>query len=106
MRKLTTSRAETWTHFVCVPGRQRTPSNPGRSARKPAIWAGALEALASVLLILALRRGPLAVAGVLASLYPVSTVLLAAMLLRERLLRVQWVGVGLALIAVALTGVP
>lgn len=77
-----------------------------RPARPLAIWAGVLETLASVLLLLALRRGPLAVVGVLASLYPVSTVLLAGVVLRERLMRIQWIGVGLALIAVVLAGVP
>ena len=77
-----------------------------RAARSPAIWAGILEAIASVLLLLALRRGPLAVAGVLASLYPVSTVMLAGVVLRERLQQIQWIGVGLALIAVVLAAVP
>lgn len=77
-----------------------------RPAWSPAIWAGILETISSVLLIMALRRGPLAVAGVLASLYPVSTVMLAGIVLKERLQRIQWAGVGLALIAVVLAAVP
>jgi uncharacterized membrane protein len=77
-----------------------------RPAVRPAVWAGQLETLSSVLLLLALRRGPLAVAGVLASLYPISTVMLAGVILKERLDRLQWIGVGLALIAVVLAGVP
>ncbi len=61
-----------------------------------------LEVAATVPLLLALQRGPVAIASVLASLYPVTTVLLAAFVLRERLSRLQLVGVGCALVSVAL----
>ena len=63
---------------------------------------GALEVAATVPLLLALQRGPVAIASVVASLYPVTTVLLAGFILRERLSRLQYVGVVCALIAVAL----
>ena len=63
---------------------------------------GALEMVATVTLLLALQRGPLAVAAVLASLYPVTTVLLAAGILRERLSRLQLTGVAFALVAAVL----
>ena len=61
-----------------------------------------LEVAAVVPLLLALQRGPVAIASVVASLYPVTTVLLAAFVLRERLSRLQYVGVACALISVAL----
>lgn len=48
------------------------------------------------------KRGYLTVAGVLASLYPASTVLLAALVLRERMHRAQGVDLGLCAVAVSL----
>lgn len=82
----------------------RTP--PGihatRTLLRPAIVIGVLEVAAIVTLLLALQRGPISVAAVLASLYPVTTVLLAAALLHERLTRPQLAGVVLALLAIGL----
>ncbi len=63
---------------------------------------GVLEVLAAAAVLLALQRGPVSVASVLASLYPVTTTFLAALVLRERLSRVQLGGVVLALAAVTL----
>jgi drug/metabolite transporter (DMT)-like permease len=63
---------------------------------------GVLESGGIVALLLALQRGPLAVASALLALYPVGTVLLAMAFLRERLTRHQLLGVGLALCSVAL----
>ncbi len=71
-----------------------------RPARRLALWGGAIEGIASVILLIAVQRGPLAVAGVLGSLYPVSTVFLAWLVVGERLSRLQWIGVSVALAAV------
>ncbi len=73
-----------------------------KSVVQLAILAGALEMIASALLLIALRRGELSIVGVLASLYPVSTVLLAAVVLREKLAQIQWFAVLMALLAVPL----
>ncbi|MGC8484431.1 MAG: EamA family transporter [Candidatus Baltobacteraceae bacterium] len=63
---------------------------------------GALDMAANLLYLLAARIDGLAISAVLTSLYPASTVLLAAVILRERLSRIQWVGVLCALVAVAM----
>ena len=64
------------------------------------VAAGALDMLANVLYLLASRVGPLSVVVTLTSLYPASTVLLARLVLHERVSPRQWVGVACALIAV------
>lgn len=74
----------------------------GRMAAPWVVAIGALEVAAAVTLLLALQRGPISVASVLASLYPVTTTFLAALVLRERLRGPQLAGVALALVAVAL----
>ena len=73
-----------------------------REALTPTIGAGVLDMVANVALLAALRSGPLAVASVLASLYPVATVLLARFVLGEHMSRTQRVGIALAMVAVVL----
>lgn len=70
------------------------------------VLAGVLDMAANALFLLAAREGPLAVAGVLASLYPVSTVVLAQGVLRERLHRSQAFGMVTAIAAVVLIALP
>ncbi len=78
---------------------------PAAADRMPglvfAVAAGLLMAVANALLVWGLHQGELAIMGVLASLYPLGTVLLALTVLRERLTGVQLVGVVLALAASA-----
>jgi drug/metabolite transporter (DMT)-like permease len=66
---------------------------------------GLLDCGANLLFVLASQRGLLTLVAVLASLYPVTTVLLARGLLHERLSRIQAGGVVLALFGVALIAV-
>jgi drug/metabolite transporter (DMT)-like permease len=64
------------------------------------VAGGVLDMLANLLYLIATRLGPLSVAVTLASLYPASTVLLARVVLHERLNSRQWVGIACALVAV------
>jgi len=73
----------------------------GRTARL-AVVVGPVAAAATGSFLLATQHGFLTVAGVLTSLYPASTVLLAAALLHEKVHRAQGVGLGLCALAVAL----
>ena len=63
---------------------------------------GCGDLAANALFALASSRGQVSVASVLASLYPVVTVVLARFVLDERLRRVQQVGVALALVGAVL----
>ena len=75
-----------------------------RRARLLAGVAGLLIGGANVLLMLALHEGSVAVVAVLVNLYPVATVLLAWVVLRERINAVQGTGVVLAVAASVMLG--
>lgn len=67
--------------------------------------AGAIDMTANVFYVLATHAGALAIAAVLSSLYPASTVFLARVVLKERLALIQKFGVAVALAGVALIAV-
>lgn len=73
----------------------------GRHARGAA-WLGVLAALSLALYQEATRYSLVSLAVPLASLYPVVPVALGVALLHERLNRLQWLGVAIALVAVVL----
>jgi drug/metabolite transporter (DMT)-like permease len=78
------------------------PRVPRGGARVLTAGAGALDATANVLYLLAIRQGLLSVVSVLASLYPASTVVLAWIVLRERFAPMQRAGLLLAVPAAIL----
>ncbi len=75
---------------------------PPLTSNPAALLAGALDVGGNLFYILAKQYTPFEVVAVISSLYPAATVLLAAVLLREKVLRFQWVGVGVCLAAIAM----
>lgn len=78
---------------------------PTGNTRSLTAVAGTLDAVANVLYLLAVREGLLSVVSVLAALYPVGTVVLARIVLKERFATVQRVGMAIALPAAVLMAI-
>lgn len=83
-------------------GAGRSFGPPARPVLWPIVAAGVADAVANTLLIIGFRLGDLSVIAVLAALYPAGTIALAAIFLKERIAPVQWIGLGLALVAAGL----
>jgi drug/metabolite transporter (DMT)-like permease len=96
-------------------GREEVPGSPGprsRSRRQVLrasavgrvliLAAGLSQAVAGVLLVFALHLPALAIVGALSALYPVGTVVLGIVVLRERVRPFQLAGMVLAIVGVAL----
>jgi len=82
--------------------RMREPLRLGRVAWRWALVAGPMDVVANALYLYAAARGPLAVVAPIGALYPVSTVLLALLVDRERVAPTQIAGLGLAATALVL----
>ena len=85
---------------------QRRRVLPAAGSRRLVMLTGLVDAAANIAQVAAVRMGPLAVAAVLGSLYPVATLILARWLLHEHLHGWQRVGIALAMVAVVLTALP
>lgn len=75
---------------------------PGISSNPTALLAGVLDTSGNVFYLLATQFTRLDIAAVLSSFYPAMTVILAGILLKERIAKTQWVGVILCIIALAM----
>lgn len=104
---LVTARAASIALAVVVALAGRHPLRVGRVALPLVALSGLGDMTANALFLLATQQpGQLAITGVLASLYPVSTVVLAQLVLRERLAGAQVAGLGTAAVAVVLITLP
>ena len=68
----------------------------------PLVLIGLLDTTGNALYLAAVQTGQLAIASVLSAMYPVATVILAAVVLREPITRDHTFGIGLAAAAIAL----
>lgn len=84
--------------------RERISAAPG--TRLPIVAAGVLDVAANLLYLLSTREGLLSIVAVLTSMYPASTILLARVVLGERMGRLQLAGLGLAIAGVAMMTAP
>ncbi len=78
---------------------------PDRAAGTLIIGAGLFDVGANVAFLYATNEGDLAIVSVLTSLYPVATIVLARLVLGERMSRPQGAGLGLALLATTIIAV-
>jgi drug/metabolite transporter (DMT)-like permease len=99
---LAISRTVSITMFLSVALLTGRPAGVPRAALAPALACGALDMVANAFYLAAVRQGQLGLVATLASLYPASTVLLARIVLGERLGTWQQVGVAGAVVAVVL----
>jgi drug/metabolite transporter (DMT)-like permease len=90
---------------VLLAGIMSKPLVAPRGLRRLVAIVGLLDAAALILLLMAYGGGRLGLTTVLISLYPAVTVVLAALFLRERMARAELIGVGFALVAVALLAI-
>jgi drug/metabolite transporter (DMT)-like permease len=82
--------------------RRRGAPRPSGAPLRWLLGAGMLDMTANALYIVAVQNGDLSIIAPVASLYPVTTVLLAMLVDRERLRPVQLAGLGLAATALVL----
>lgn len=101
---LTVVRASEGLLCVAVVVAGRRPWRVPRPILPMVVVVGALDMGGNAFYILATQAGRLDVATILSSLYPVTTVVLATLLLRERIAGSHLVGVLLAIAAIILVG--
>jgi drug/metabolite transporter (DMT)-like permease len=103
---LVTARAASLSVLTAVALVSRRPRWPAGRDLPLVTLAGLFDAAGNALVVSAAHAGRLDIAGVLASLYPASTVLLASVILDERVNRWQFAGLVAALSAIVLITLP
>jgi drug/metabolite transporter (DMT)-like permease len=102
MWPIVASRSTSVTLFAIIAAAKRSSLLMPARVFAIILVCGGLDMLANAFYLLAARSGPLSVVVTLSSLYPASTVLLARVVLGERLNARQITGVGCALAAIVL----
>jgi drug/metabolite transporter (DMT)-like permease len=97
---LLAARAISVSLFAAMAAFYRVPLRMPPPVLATTISGGIVDMLANLFFLLASRQGPLTLAVTLTSLYPASTVLLARVVVGERLAPRQWAGVAFALVAI------
>lgn len=99
---MVTMRAATFIVTMTIVFRARSLGGFSKYELPSLIFIGIADFLANLLLGIATNRGSVSVAMVLGSMYPIATAVLAFKFLHERLHRVQYLGIFLAVSGVAL----
>lgn len=86
----------------CAASASRNLRPPTGAPLRLAVFVGLLDTAANVTMLLALHGSLLSLASILIALYPAVTIVLAIVVLRERVQRWQVLGMSLALVAVVL----
>jgi len=99
MWPLVAARAVASSMFVVFGRRELVPK---RESVPLLIGGGFLDMLANVLYVLAVRQGMMSIVATLTSLYPASTIVLARVVLGERMRALQQAGIACAIVAIVL----
>ncbi len=88
-----------------APSATRTERAALRAGIRLALACGIVDVIANTLLLIGIRLGDLSIMSVLTAMYPAGTILLAAIVLKERIAPVQWLGLALAVAAAGMLAV-
>jgi drug/metabolite transporter (DMT)-like permease len=99
---LTFARMGSISVLVVIATVTRAAIRPGPGVGPLIAGAGVLDMVANLLFLMAERRGLLTLVAVIAALYPAATVVLARVVLHERLSRSQLIGLALAAVGIGL----
>ena len=95
-------RAATFFVTISLAMKYRTTGNFSKRDMPTLIFIGAADFLANLLLGIATTKGLVSVAMVFGSLFPIATAILAYKFLHERLHKVQYIGIALAVAGVSI----
>jgi drug/metabolite transporter (DMT)-like permease len=88
-----------------APARRQATRLSVRAGILLALACGVVDVVANTMLLIGIRLGDLSVMSVLTAMYPAGTILLAAVVLKERIAPVQWAGLALAVAAAGMLAI-